>query len=347
MERSYLRINITVAVLAITFVNVCPGQIPDHPVFTEVFNNPSGTDGPTGRNPGNLHQEFIEIYLPAAANLSPSLNKDALRLTFYEIEGDSGNSQRGHVNQRIDLPTFDLASANGITAGAIGRPSSGVVVIGWGDYNTEQPPDDLAGTPSTRLGLINGGITTSPPGTTFVAMNGAQFSGTTNFPVPSAESFIDLPNEHINGVLRNGSNVYLLVNRDDAGYGQLEDRLHPEFGPSNADLPGGTVLGLSSLLDGIAGNDDSKFDVAAQPYVAPTGLNIDLEDVLPAGGVFSLWVAQISEGSGGGYARTFVDQQRTTEDGIPGNEDPGRMPKRSIDKCSDQVRFSRHPAPWS
>ena len=303
MNCAWSRLAIAIAVGVAVRADVCLGQIPDHPLILEVFNNPRGTDGPTGRNLDNLHQEYIKIYLPVAANLNPSLNKDALNVTFYEIEGDSSNSQRGHVNQRIDLPTFDLDSGNGLTDGAIARPSSGAVVIAWVDYNAEKPPDDLAGTPSTRSGLINGGITTSAPGTVFVAMNGAQFNGTTNFPVASAESFIDVPNEHIGGILRNGSNVYLLVNRDDPGYQALEDRLHRKLGPSDADLPGGTALGLSALLDGIAGNDDGQFDVTAQPYETPTGLNIDLEDVLPAGGEFSLWVAQIPEGSGGGGGR--------------------------------------------
>src|SRR5262245_40379569 len=177
---------------------VSPGlaQVPDHPFITEVFTNPPGADGPNGRNLDNPNQEFIEIYLPTAAQLRPGLNKDNLRLTFYEIEGDSNNSLRGHVNQRIDLRPFDLDLSNGITSGAIARPSSGVVVLARVDYAyASQPPEELAGTPATRIARINGGITTAPAGTVVVAMNGAQFSGTTNFPVPAAESLIDVPDE--------------------------------------------------------------------------------------------------------------------------------------------------------
>lgn len=321
MERTYVRACAAMALLVVSTVQPVRGQIPDRPIITEVFNNPTGTDGPTGRNPGNLHQEFVEIFLPSASDLSSALNKDVLRLTFYEIEGDSGNSQRGFVNQRFDLPMFDLDASNGITPGATARPSTGVVLLGWVDY-TGDPPTDLAGTPGMRTGLVNGGILASPSGTVFIAINGTQFSGTTNFPVPSAESLIDIPNENSSGVFSNGSNVYLLVDRDNPGYSQLEDRLHPELGPADPALPNGTVLSPSSLLDGIAGNDDSLFDVAAQPYAAPTGLEIDLEDILPVGGAFSDLVAQIAEGSGGGYARRFVNELRTTEDGAPGNDSP-------------------------
>ena len=321
MRRMLSGYRAALSVCVLTVGHLCFGQIPDHPIMTEVFNNPTGAnDGPVGRDPTSLHQEFIEIYLPTAANLNPSLvpHKDALHLTFYEIEGDSGNSRRGWINQRFDLPTFDLDGCSPCPTGTIPRPSSGVVVLGWVDYNSSDPlilPTDLAGTPSTRLGLINGGITTSPSGTVFVAMNGAQFSGTTNFKIPSAESFIDVQldpgDEQVDGVMRDGSNVYVLVNRDDPNYVSLGDSA---YFSSDADLPGGTVLGISSLLDGIAGNDDLKFRVTAQPYVCPTGLNIDLEDILCKGKVFTPWVAQIAEGSGGGYARRFVNQLRTTED---------------------------------
>jgi hypothetical protein len=323
--------GMALALCMMTAVSVSRGQIPDHPIITEVFNNPTGTnDGPVGRDPTNLHQEYVEIYLPAILRSDLNLHRSALKVTFYEIEGDSGNSQRGEVNQRFDL-TFDydcIPLSNGTCAGKIARPSSGVVVLGWVDYSTTNPavlPTGLAGTTNTRLGLINGGITASPSGSVFVAMNGAQFGGTTNFPVPVAESFIDvtlsggLPSEQVDGVMRDGSNVYLLVNRDDPNYVSLDDLDHAF---SDADLPGGSVLGLSSLLDGIAGNDDLKFSVTAQPYTFPTGRSIDLEDILRSGGVFSQWVAQIAEGSGGGYARRFVDQLRTTEDGIAGNENP-------------------------
>ncbi|MBI3834847.1 MAG: hypothetical protein HY287_11010, partial [Planctomycetes bacterium] len=301
-------------------------QIPDHPIIAEVYSDPLGTnDGPVGRDPGSQFQEYIEIYLPPLSSLNPSLNKDALRMTYYEIQGNSGNSQRGSVNQRFDLPAFDLDPGNGITPGALARPSSGVIILGWVDYNTAVPPTALAGTPSSRVGLINGGITTSPPGALFIAMNGAEFGGTTNFPVPVAESLIDLITsrpEYMNGVMDNGSSVYLLVDRDNPDYVQLEDRKHPELGSSFADLPSGANLGIGCLLDGIAGNDDPKFRVSDQPYVAPTGLNIDLEDVLPSGGAFSLWVAQIAKAPGRGYARRFIDELRTTEDAIVGNENP-------------------------
>lgn len=305
--------------------SLASGQTPDHPILTEVFNNPNGNDGPIGRDPGSEDQEFFEFYLPTAAALNPSMNKDALRLTFYEIEGDSGNSEVGFVNFRVNLPTFDLDPSNGTTPGAVPRPSSGVVVVGWLDYvgdpNQGDPPV-LAGTPSTRVALINGGITTSPSGAVFVAMNGAQSGGTTNFPVAAAVSHIDLFNETSSGVLANGSNVYLLVNRDSPAYASLNDRQDPAGGNSDAALRTGTVLGLAALLDGIAGNDDIQFRESAQPYTTPTGFDIDLETVLPAGGVFSLYVAQISEGSGGGYLRSFVDVLRSTEDGISGNESP-------------------------
>ena len=64
-------------------------QLPDHPIITEVYTDPVGlTDGPVGRDPANLHQEFIEIFLPPPSALAPGINKDALRLTLYEVEGD-------------------------------------------------------------------------------------------------------------------------------------------------------------------------------------------------------------------------------------------------------------------
>ncbi|MFQ5413397.1 MAG: hypothetical protein ACE5E6_02965, partial [Phycisphaerae bacterium] len=110
-------------------------QVPDHPIITEVYNNPDGlSDGPIGRDPANEHQEFIELYLPPAANLAPGLNKDALNVTFYEVEGDLSSSGIALVNYRFDLPTFDLDASNGVTAGAVLRPASGVVVLGWVDY---------------------------------------------------------------------------------------------------------------------------------------------------------------------------------------------------------------------
>src|SRR5262249_17252617 len=159
----------------------------------------------------------------------------------------------------------------------------------------------------TRRALINGGITTPPAGVTVVAFNGNEFGGTTNFVTPAAESFIDVPNENVDGIFSNGSNVWLLVNRDDAGYVELFDNLHPEQGPSFAGLADGSVLQLSCLLDGFAGNDDAKFNVNDQPYVFPTGRHIDLEDILPAGGVFSVWCCQVPEAGGDGYMRRFAD----------------------------------------
>ncbi len=304
------------------FVAAALAQAPNHPVITEVFTDPAGdNDGPVGRAPGNLHQEYIEIYLPAAAELTPSLNKDSLNLTFYEVEGDSSSSGLGLVNYRIDLPTFDVDPGNGLTPGAVARPPSGVVVIGWVDY-VGNPPTDLAGTPSRRIALINGGIT-STTDYTFVALNGAQFSGTTNFPVPLDVSFIDMPGESSSGIIQNGSGAYLLVNRDDPGYVELYDDQHVPMGESaNPMLPMGNNLGTSSLLDGLAGNDHDKFDVLEQPYNPPTGDDIDLETVLPLGGAFSLLVPQIDEGSEHGYARLFLDAVKTTDDISPANDDP-------------------------
>ena len=325
-SKSSRTVAFSAVLLAVAATGMAHGA--DHPIITEVFSNPWGNDGPVGRQASNANQEYLEIYLPTAAALSPTLNKDALRLTFYEVEGDSSNPQRGHVSFRVDLPTFDVDPSNGTTFGAIARPSSGLILVGWVDYVASDPNvggvvSGLAGTPSTRVALINGGVTTAPAGTVFVAMNGAQFDGTTNFPVPVSESFIDITNEHITGTFRNGSNAYLLMNRDNFGFTSLDDRRDPAGGPSWADLPGGSILGRSALLDALAGNDDPKFNITLQPYSAPTGLNIDLEDVLPAGGVFSMFVPQIPEAvNGGGYVRRFVDSTKTSEDGIPGNQDP-------------------------
>ena len=120
-----------VGVLSVAVASWCfsiapaPAQGPDHPVITEVYTNPPGlNDGPVGRDPANLHQEFLEIYLPTAAKLNLALNKDALRLTLYEVEGDSSSSGLELVNYRIDLPTFDLDAGNGITPGAVPRHSA-------------------------------------------------------------------------------------------------------------------------------------------------------------------------------------------------------------------------------
>ncbi len=331
----------------------CLGQIPDHPIITEVFNNPTGNnDAPVGADPGNLHQEFIEIYIPPLANLSPSLNADALNLAIYEVEGDRNSSGNTFVNYRFDLPTFDLNPANGMTGTA--RPASGVVVLGWVDYvfsnagncsgngaacsvsaqncadasSCRATPTALAGTPGTRLAMVNGGVT-STGSFLFVAINGDQFGGTTNFPTPTALSFINMPNEANSGIVQNGSAAYLLVNRDDPGYVELYDDGDPVHVPpiSNADpsLQTGTVLQVSSFLDGFAANDDSGFLVADQPY--PLGDSIDLADVLGAGTPYALLIAQVAEEDstpktpslGGGYARKFVDIPKTTETGAPDN----------------------------
>ncbi|MFN0137738.1 MAG: hypothetical protein ACKVS9_16660 [Phycisphaerae bacterium] len=312
----------TLAIPSLLLVTTALGQTPNRPIITQVFNNPAGTDGPTGRDPANMHQEFVQIYLPTSAQLGPGLSKDSLKLTFYEIEGDSGNSERGFVNLRVDLRPFDLDPSNGITAGAIARPSSGVVILAWVDYNADVPPTDLAGTPATRVARINGGITTTPAGCTLIAINGGTFGGTTNFVTPLDVSLIDVPDEHVNGVLADGSNAYLLVNRDSPAYASLADRDHPELGPVDAALPSGAVLGTAALFDAFAGNDDSKFSVLRQPYAVPTGLNIDLEDVLPAGGAFSLLATQVAESGGSGYIRRLVDRRKTTEDATAGNESP-------------------------
>ncbi|MFQ5461505.1 MAG: hypothetical protein ACE5E5_02650 [Phycisphaerae bacterium] len=332
---------------------LCLGQIPDHPIITEVFNNPTGNnDAPVGADAGNLHQEFIEIYIPPLANLSAGLNADALNLAFYEVEGDRSSSGNTLVNYRFDLPTFDLNPANGMTG--LPRPASGVVVLGWVDYvfpnagncsgngqacsvssqncadgsSCRSTPTALAGTPGTRVAMVNGGVT-STGDFLFVAINGDQFGGTTNFPTPPALSFINMPNEANSGMIQNGSGAYLLVNRDDPGYVELYDDGDPVHVPpiANADpsLATGTVLQVSSFLDGYAANDDSGFVVTDQPY--PLGTSIDLADVLGAGTPYALLIAQIAEEDttaktpslGGGYARMFVDVPKTTETAAPDN----------------------------
>lgn len=304
---------------------------PDHPIITEAYTDPNGgLDGPVGRDPANLHQEYIEIYLPPASDLDPSIDKDSLELTIYAVEGDSSSSGLGLVNYRFDLPTFDLDPSNGITDGAIERPASGIVVLGWVDY-VGDPPTELRGTPNTRIALINGGITDSPAGALFIAINGYHFGGTDNFPILVAESLIHLPNEARSGVIQNGSEILLLVDREDPGYVELyddKDTAHvPPIENADPDLPSGSVLQTSAMFDGFAGNDDPNFDVIDQPYEPPTGDDIDLETVLPLGGAFSLLVPQIPEkdirpmrGVGNGYARIYLDVAKTTES--PSEDDP-------------------------
>jgi hypothetical protein len=290
-------------------------QIPNRPIFTEIFQNPLGNDGPVGRDPANRHQEYIEIYLPPLANLSPSLPKDSLDLTIYEVEGDASSPENGLVTLRIDLPTFDLDPSNGLTG--LPRPSSGVVVIGWVDY-VGNPPTALAGTPSTRVGLVNGGITSAST-YTFIALNGAQFTGTTNFPVPVAVSALNLTTHPSAGKIAEGSAAYLLVNRDSPGYVSLCDATAAGCANAFPDLAFGSVLQTSALLDAVAGNDDPKFNPPVQPVIPGNG--IDLEAVLPFGGVFSNLVPQVDE-LGGGYARLYVDVAKTTENANPADDDP-------------------------
>ena len=312
-------------------VGTAAAQIPDHPIITEVYTDPSGlNDGPVGRDLANLHQEFVEIYLPPVASLSGLLNKDALRLAFYEVEGDQTSSGVDLVNYRFDLPTFDLDPSNGLTPGAVARPSSGVVVLGWVDY-IGNPPTALAGTASTRVGLVDGGITVAPANYVFVPINGNHFGGTTNFPTLVAENLIDLPSEAGSGVIQNGSGAYLLVDRDAVGYVELCDDKHAADCVAGVDpnLPDdGAGLRTSALLDGYAANDDSLFDVTMQPYAGGSG--VDLDTALPFGGAFSLLVPQVPEemlsgpnpGIANGYARVYVDQAKTTENASSLDDDP-------------------------
>ncbi|MFO0691586.1 MAG: hypothetical protein U0900_23010 [Myxococcota bacterium] len=296
--------------------SVAMAQAPDHPLITEAYQNPPGTDGPVGRTPTNRDQEFIELYLPLASNLRPGLNKDALRLAVYDVEGDVISTSIGRVNWRVDLPTFDLDPNNGLTPGALPRPASGAVVIGWVDY-LGNPPIDLAGTPSSRVALVQGGVT-STPGSTFIALNGNQFGGTTNFATPVAISFLNLTTHPVDGLIEQGSGVLLLVNRDAAGYLPLCSHSDPTICNSNASLALGTSILPSTVLDAWAPNDDPLFDPLLQPT---TGLGIDLEPVLPPGGAFTLLAPQVPE-EGEGYARRFPDVRRTTEDAVAGNDNP-------------------------
>ncbi len=320
------RIVITLSLL-VTWV-AASAQVPDHPVITEVYFDPPGLeDGPVARPPTNDHQEFIEIYLPEAADLAPGLDKDALRLTLYEVEGDLNSSGEALVNYRFDLPVFDTDPGNGTTPGAVERPASGVVVVGWLDY-VGSPPTGLAGSVSSRVALVHGGVTGTGGDYVFVGINGAQFGGTTNYPIVEAESLIDMPAEATSGVVQNGSAAYLLVNRDSGGYVELCDDQHAGDCASGADpnLASGTTLGVTALLDGFAGNDHPDFAVIDQPF--SPGDDVDLETVLPEGGAFTMLVPQLAEedttrvtpGAANGYARKFVDQLKTTENGLP--DDP-------------------------
>ncbi len=309
---------------------------PDHPIITEIYTDPVGlTDGPVGRDVTSLHQGFIEIYLPPATALNASLLpfRNAMRLSVYEVEGDSSSSGVALMNYRFDLPAFDLDPSDGVTA--LPRPPSGVVVLGWVDY-FQNPPTGFA---APETALINGGITTPPTDFTFLAINGLQFGGTLTFSAVAGESLIDLPNEAVSGVIQNGSGAYLLVSRDLPGYAELCDDQHaldcvlgagPQLRHPSPILPGGNILSPSAFLDGLAGNDDPLFRIDRQPFDAPTGDDIDLETVLPLGGTYSLLIPQIPEvvkslpnaGVANGYARFFVDVAKTTENAFPGDDDP-------------------------
>ena len=175
----------------------------------------------------------------------------------------------------------------------------------------------------------------------FVAINGAQFGGTTNFPVPAAISLINMPSEARSGIIQRGAGAYLLVNRDDAGYVELYDDKDSANVPpiENADprLADGDVLLISSFLDGFAGNDHADFDVTLQPF--QQGDPIDLADVLPQGGEYTPWVPQIAEELGQGYLRLFGDVAKTTEDDVGGNEDPAA-------DAVNAYRISTDSGPW-
>lgn len=329
-------------------------QVPDHPIITEVYIDPPGlNDGPIGRDVGNLQQEYIEIYLPPSNLLNPALNKDALRLTFYEIEGDGRSSGVELVNYRFDLPTFDLDPDPDLTPGAIPRPSSGIVVLGWVDYIND-PPTDLLGTSGSRVAMYDGGTTVTPSDFVFIAINGHHFTGQTSnfsmlngctFGVCAGESLIDVSTlasgEAGSGVIQNGSAVYLLVNRDDMtpapSYVELyddKDAAHvPPIANADPSLATGSVLGVSSLLDGFAANDDKDFRIEDQPLQECNDIPadcVDLQTVLPDTSPYSTLVPQVRERDstrvtttiGNGYARIFVDVLKTTEDPSAPEPDP-------------------------
>ena len=124
MERGRSIGFITCAMLALTVWCDRAAALPDHPIITEVYSDPPGDeDGPVHRPPGNEHQGFIEIYIPPASALDPLLDADALRLTFYEVEGDSSSSGTELVNYRFDLPTFGRNPSTG--AAAVSEPATG------------------------------------------------------------------------------------------------------------------------------------------------------------------------------------------------------------------------------
>jgi hypothetical protein len=307
---------------ALAFAAAAAAQLPDHPILTELYQDPPGDfDGPVDRDPSNAHQEFVELYLPPAAGLDASLNKDQIQLTLYNVEGDFTSPGLGLVNWRIDLPVFDLDPSNGLTG--LARPSSGVVVIGWVDY-VGDPPTALFGTPATRRALVHSGIT-STSGYTFIALNGAQFGGTTNFPVPLAVSVLDLSEDPTAGFFENGSSAYLLVNRTSPGYvtryAQNDAAFVPPFENADLGIAFGGGLGTAALLDAVAPNDDPLFVAAQQPYPFPSGLSLDLESVLPQGGLFSRLVPQVAE-LAHGHARTFADSVKTTDDANALNDSP-------------------------
>ena len=343
--------------LAMTFslawrVGVAGAQQPNHPIITEVYTDAVGAnDGPVGRDPTNLHQEFLEIYVPPCSELDPALDCSALNLTFYEVEGDHSSSGLGLVNYRFDLPPICLlANPAACAADTIERPSSGVIVLGWVDY-VGNPPTGLAGSPDSRIGLVNGGIT-SAEDYVFIAINGHHFNGTTNFPVLLAESLIDLPSEAGSGVIQNGSGAYLLVNRDSPGYVELCDDQHAaDCAAGAAPVLPNDMVGLVStaLFDGLAGNDDIDFKIDDQPLPEcnddPQDC-VDLQTVLPEDGAFSLLVPQMPEvwteglnpGQANGYARIFVDVPNSTE--TPGTPDP-------VDDAFNSYRHVRNNGPFS
>lgn len=284
------------------FTSSVRAQVPDHPIITEVYTDPPGVnDAPVGRDIINLHQEYIEIYLPTCAQLDGSLglNCNALALTFYEIEGDNASSGAELVNYRFDLPLFDIDLTNGVLAGSIGRPSSGVVVLGWVDYFGD-PPSDLAETPSTRVGLINGDIIEKPTNYVFIPINGHHFTGTTNFDLLAGESLIDLPNEARSGVIQNGSAAYLLVNPADSGsesfYGTADqggnvwEWNEAVLGGSTRGLRGGSWNSVEGALRSSGRSDDApsvESDVigfrVASPFPVPAQVSFDWVTVGNAG----------------------------------------------------------------